>query len=193
MTLLREGKPPVEVRIEAALAASRRECRAAVKDITEHKRAENDRLILNKLESTGILAGGIAHDFNNLLTVILLNLELAQTLIPPGGELAHHLEDAKKAVLLARGLTQQLITFAKGGASVRKPTRLSGVIQDAVRPALSGSRVRCDFSLADDLWLAEVDDGQIGQVIRNLVLNAREAMPTGGVISVRAENVVLGP
>ena len=159
VSLLREGKPPVAVRIEAALAASRRECRAAVIDMTEHERAEIDRLILSKLESTGILAGGIAHDFNNLLTVMLLNVELAQTLSPPVGELAHHLEDAKKAVLLARGLTQQLISFAKGGASVRKPTHLSRVIEDAIRPALSGSRVRCDLSLADDLWLVEVDEG----------------------------------
>ncbi len=191
VSLLREGKTPVAVRIEAALAASRRECRAAVIDMTERKRAEIDRLILSKLESTGILAGGIAHDFNNLLTVMLLNVELAQTLSPPVGELAHHLEDAKKAVLLARGLTQQLISFAKGGASVRKPTHLARVIEEAIRPALSGSRVRCDLSLADDLWLVEVDEAQIGQVIRNLVLNAREAMPTGGSISVRAGNAVL--
>ena len=94
--------------------------------------------------------------------------------------------------MAARGLTQQLITFAQGGAPVRKPTRLSGVIQESVRPALSGSRVRCAFSLADDLWWVVVDEGQIGQVIRNMVLNAREAMPEGGAISVRAENVVLG-
>jgi two-component system, cell cycle sensor histidine kinase and response regulator CckA len=191
VTLHREGKTPVAVRIEAALATSRRECRAAVIDMTERKRVEIDRLILSKLESTGILAGGIAHDFNNLLTVMLLNLELARTLSPPVGELSHHLEDARKAVLLARGLTQQLITFAKGGAANRKPTHLSGVIEEAVRLALSGSRVRCDLSLADDLWVVEVDEGQIGQVIRNMVLNAREAMPTGGSISVRAENAVL--
>ena len=193
VTLRKEGKPPVEVRIEAVVTASGRECRAVLEDITEHKRAEEDRLILNKLESTGILVGGIAHDFNNLLTMILLNLELAQTLIPPGGELAHLLEQARQAALTSGGLIQQLLTFANGGAPVRKPTRLSGVIQDSVRLAASGSRLRCDFSLAEDLWLAEVDAGQIGQVIRNLVLNAREAMPEGGVISVRAENVVLGP
>ena len=192
VTLLKEGNPPVAVRIEAAVAASGRECRAVLEDITEHKRAEEDRLILNKLESTGILAGGIAHDFNNLLAVILLNLELAQGTNPSGKELAHLLEKMKKAVLMAHGLTQQLIAFAKGGAPVRKPTRLSGVIQESVRPALSGSRVRCEFSLADDLWPAKVDAGQIGQVIRNMVLNAREAMPQGGVVSVRAENVVLG-
>jgi PAS domain S-box-containing protein len=193
LTLLKEGKTPVAVRIEAAVAASGQECRAVLDDITEHKRAEEDRLILNKLESTGILAAGIAHDFNNLLTMILLNLELAETLIPPGEELAQHLAQARQAGLMATGLTQQLVTFAAEGAPVRKLTRLSEVIQDSVRLAASGSRLRCDFSLAEDLWPAEVDAGQIGQVIRNLVLNAREARPAGRVISVRAENVVLGP
>ena len=114
VTLLNEGRPPVEVRIEAAAAASGRECRAVLEDITERKRAEEDRLIMNRLESTGILAGGIAHDFNNLLTMILLNLELAQTLIPPGEELAHLLEQAKKAAMTSGGLTQQLLTFCHG-------------------------------------------------------------------------------
>jgi PAS domain S-box-containing protein len=189
--LLVEGKHPVDVRMEAIIFESGQTCRVAVTDITEHKRAEADRLIMNKLESTGILAGGIAHDFNNLLTVVLLNLELSLALIPAGEELAQLLEQAKKASLTASGLTQQLITFAKGGAPVRKPTRLSGVIQESVLPALSGSNVRCEFSLAEDLWMAEVDAGQIGQVIRNLVLNAREAMPQGGVVFVRAENMVL--
>jgi PAS domain S-box-containing protein len=193
VTLLNEGRPPVQVRIEAAVAASGRECRAVLEDITEHKRAEEDRLILNKLESTGILVGGIGHDFNNLLTMILLNLEVAQTLIPPGEELAHFLEQAKHAAVTSAGLVQQLLAFSNEGAPVRKPTRLSGVIHDSVRLAASGSRLRCDFVLAEDLWLAEVDAGQIGQVMRNLVLNAREAMPEGGVISVRAENAVLGP
>jgi two-component system cell cycle sensor histidine kinase/response regulator CckA len=88
-------------------------------------------------------------------------------------------------------LTAQLLTFAKGGAPIRKPMLLSGVIQESVRPALSGSKVCCEFSLPADLWLAEVDAGQIGQVIRGMVLNAREAMPHGGVVYVRAENVIL--
>jgi two-component system cell cycle sensor histidine kinase/response regulator CckA len=193
VTLLKEGKPPVELRIGAAVAASGGECRAVLEDITEQKRAETDRLILNNLESTGILVGGIAHDFNNLLTMILLNLELAETLVPPGEELIRLLEQAKQATLTSGGLIQQLLAFSSGGAPVRKPTRLAGVIQDSVRLAVSGSPLRCDFALPKDLWLADVDAGQIGQVIRNLVLNAREAMPKGGVVAVRAENVILRP
>jgi two-component system cell cycle sensor histidine kinase/response regulator CckA len=193
VTLLKKGKPQVELRLEAAVAASGRECRAVLADITERKRAEEDRLILNRLESTAILVGGIAHDFNNLLTMILLNLELAETLIPPGEELANVLEQAKQAARTSGGLIQQLLIFASGGAPIRKPTRLAELIEASVRLAVGGSRLRCDFSLAEDLWPTEVDPGQTGQVFRNLALNAREAMPEGGTISVRAENVVLGP
>jgi CheY-like chemotaxis protein len=178
--------------MEAVAFESGEACRVAVTDITERKRGEADRLILNKLESTGILAGGIAHDFNNLLTVILLNLELAQSLDLSDQKLARYLEEAMEACSSASSLTAQLVTFAKGGAPVRKAMLLSGLIQESVRPALSGSNVRCEFSLAEDLWMAEVDAGQIGQVIRGMVLNAREAMPRGGVVFVRAENVVLG-
>ena len=192
VALLQEGKPPVEVRIEGAVAAAGQECEAVMTDITERNRIESARLILSKLESTGILAGGIAHDFNNLLTIILLDLELAQNLLPPGEEeLAQRLAEAKQAALTARGLTQQLITFATGGAPVRQPTRLSRLIQESVRLALSGSRVQCDFSVADDLWLVEGDGGQLGQVFQNLILNAREAMRESGTITVRAGNVVL--
>jgi signal transduction histidine kinase/ActR/RegA family two-component response regulator len=192
VSLQMDGRPPLDVGMEAIAFESGQTCRVAVTDVTERKRVEADHLILNKLKSTGILAGGLAHDFNNLLTVILLDLELAQTLTPAGGELAQLLVEARKASLTASSLTQQLITFAKGGAPVRKPTRLAGVIQESVPLALSGSNVRCEFSLAEDLWPAKVDAGQIGQVFRNVALNAREAMPQGGVVLVRAENVVLG-
>ena len=191
LTLTVEGRAPLAVELEAIAFDSGQACRVAVTDITARKRAEADRLILDKLESTGILAAGIAHDFNNLLTVILLNLELAQMHNPPDEKMARHLEEAKEASLLASSLTAQLLTFAKGGAPIRKALLLSGVIQESVRPALSGSNVRCEFSLAEDLWMAEVDAGQIGQAIRGMVLNAREAMPQGGVVFVRAENVVL--
>ncbi len=191
VTILKEGKLPVEVRIEAAVTAAGRECRAAITDITAHKRAERDRFVLSKLESMGILAGGVAHDYSNLLTVIHVNLELARTLIPQGDEfLARRLETAERAALLAQDLTQQFVTIAQGDAPVRLATSLSEIIRAAAEWALSGSVVRCEYSIPENLWPAEVDARQIGQALRNLVLNAREAMPRGGVISVRAENVV---
>ncbi|MBK8475526.1 MAG: response regulator [Opitutaceae bacterium] len=90
---------------------------------------------------------------------------------------------------MARGLTQQLLTFSKGGTPILKVTALPDLIRDAARPAVSGSQVRCDFQLAEDLWPVIADEGQIGQVVRNMVFNAREAMPNGGGISIRAENV----
>ena len=190
--LLQKGQFPVEVRIEAMMAASGQECRVVLEDITLQKRMEADRLILNKLESTGILAGGIAHDFNNLLTVILLDLELALEFTTPGKGLTELLEEAKKAGWAARGLTHQLITFANGGVPIRTPVHLAGLIQESSQAAVSGSPVRCLFSAADDLQPVNADAAQIGQVIYNLVQNAREAMPNGGTVAVRAENVVLG-
>jgi PAS domain S-box-containing protein len=162
-------------------------------DVTVRKQAEKDRLVLGKLESTGILAGGIAHDFNNLLAGILMNLEMAQAPDSSEQDVAISLLEAKHAVLAARVLTQQLITFSRGGASVRQATDLGAVLKEAVPLALSGSNVRSEIQLAADLWRVEVDVGQIGQVVRNLVLNAREAMPNGGVVSLRAENVMLRP
>ncbi len=191
VTLKIEGRSPLAVELEGIVFESGQACRLTLTDVTERKRAEADRLILNKLESTGILAGGIAHDFNNLLTVVLLNLELAQMLNLPNAELAQYHEDAKKSALKTKSLTAQLLTFAEGGTPIRRPMLLSGLIQESVRLALSGSKVRCEFSLAGDLWPAEVDEAQMGQVIRGIALNAREAMPQGGVLSVRAENVVL--
>ncbi len=160
-------------------------------DLTAHKQAEQDRLILGKLESTGILAGGIAHDFNNLLTTIILNLDLAQMGPLTETKMTPRLHDIRKAAIVARDLTQQLITFAKGGVSVRRQSNLSQLLRESVPLALSGSSVRSEIAIAGDLRLAEVDEGQFGQVIRNLVLNAREAMPDGGTVSLRAENAVL--
>ena len=130
VTLQVEARPPLEVELEAIAFESGQACRVAVTDITARKRAESDRLILDKLESTGILAGGIAHDFNNLLTIMLLNLELAQTLNHSDEKLALHLAEAKETCLLASSLTAQLLTFAKGGAPIRKAMLLSGVIRN---------------------------------------------------------------
>jgi len=190
VTLLKNGESTVEVRIDATVDASGKECRTILEDITDQKQAENNRLILNKLEATGILAGGIAHDFNNLLTIIYLNLELAHPSRAPGKKNAPYLETAKKTALTASRLTRQLSVFADGGDPVLKPIRLPELIRDSAQSALSGSTIQCTFSMPDELWPVEADAGQIGLVIRNLILNAREAMPQGGTISVETNNAI---
>jgi len=182
---------PLPVQLEGITFEAGQACRITLTDITALKQAEADRLILHKLESTGILAGGIAHDFNNLLTVILLNIEMAQMIKPMAEEQERFLEEAKKSGFLARDLTAQLVTFSEGGAPVRRPVFLAELIKKSVHPALSSFSVRCDFSLAADLWKVDVDPEQIGQVIRNVMLNACEATPPEGLIMVRGLNVLL--
>ena len=142
----------------------------------------------SKLESLGVLAGGIAHDFNNLLTVILGNLSLVMLGGGLDPENEHCLRDSERAALRARGLTQQLLTFAKGGAPVREAINLPDVVRESAEFALHGSKVRCDFDIAPELWPAEVDKAQIGQVVHNIVINAHQAMPEGGVIRIALRN-----
>ena len=162
-----------------------------VEDITERKQAEADRLILSKLESTGILAGGIAHDFNNLLTVVMLGMEMAKSHWHSPADLEATLQHATEAVISAQNLTRQLITFARGGEPVRCQTNLGPLVQQAVQVSLSGSNLVSRLVLADDLWGVNADAGLLGQALRNLVLNARDAMPGGGTVTVQAHNVTL--
>jgi signal transduction histidine kinase/CheY-like chemotaxis protein len=163
----------------------------AIQDITDRKRAEQDRLILSKLESTGMLAGGIAHDFNNLLTVIVLNLGLAQRSAISPTESQRRLGEAAQAALAAQRLTQQLITFARGGAPVRQTVDLARIARESTELALSGSNVRAEFTLPPTLGPLAGDPGQLGQLVHNLVLNAREAMPEGGVVRIHGEQTQL--
>ncbi|MHB8066530.1 MAG: CHASE3 domain-containing protein [Desulfobaccales bacterium] len=159
-------------------------------DLSERKRAEEERQKLDKLESVGVLAGGIAHDFNNLLTAILGNISLA-ALETETEEVLYRLEDAEKACQQAQVLARQLLTFAKGGKPIKKPQQVSDFLQKAASLALCGSRSRCEFTLAENLWPVEVDPGQIQQVFGNLLINADQAMPAGGVIHLGTENVFL--
>ena len=161
-------------------------------DITYKLKMEEELLKSQKLESIGILAGGIAHDFNNLLTAILGNISLAKLLTSSEDSIHHKLAEAEKASLRARDLTQQLLTFSKGGAPVKKTTSIAGLIRDSSAFTLSGSKVTCLFDIPDDLWPTEVDEGQISQVINNLIINADQAMPDGGVITVTCKNVYVG-
>jgi two-component system, cell cycle sensor histidine kinase and response regulator CckA len=164
---------------------------ATFTDITEPKRMEEERMIVSKLESAGILAGGLAHDFNNLLGIIIGNLDLVRNFSLTEEEKNKILEAVWTAAIEAGGLTQQLITLSKGGDPIRKSVTLAPLLHDQVALALRGSPVTPEFSIPVGLWPVEADDGQIGQVIRNMVINALEAMPKGGTISVGAHNSVL--
>ncbi len=161
------------------------------RDITERKKIEEERLRASKHESIGLLAGGIAHDFNNILTAIVGNISLAKMSLSPTDELFKRLTEAEKVSFRAKGLTQQLLTFAKGGAPVTRLISIADLLKESASFGLRGSNVRCAFVLPSDLWSAEIDEGQISQVIHNLVINAKQAMPEGGTLTIGGKNVVL--
>ena len=158
-------------------------------DITEKQLLEEERLKAQKLESIGTLAGGIAHDFNNLLQGIFGYISMAKLTIDQREKSLAMLVLAEKALHQSVNLTSQLLTFSKGGKPVKKAVDLRPVIEDAVKFALSGSRVSYDLSFGDDLCAVDADEGQIGQVVQNIVLNAEQAMPLGGRIEIAARNV----
>lgn len=160
------------------------------RDITERKRTSEELQKMEKLESVGVLAGGIAHDLNNLLTGIIGNISLAQMesdLLLKNRWLA----EAENAAIRVKDLTQQLLTFSKGGLPVKKPTQLRNLLREFSTFALSGSNVNCRYSIADDLWHVEIDEGQISQVINNLMINAQQAMPQGGTVRIVTQNINL--
>jgi len=161
------------------------------RDISERKKSETERLTTSKLESLGTLAGGIAHDLNNILTVISGNIGLAQIEAPvDSGSLLGFLSKAGQAAQHAAHLSSQLLTFSKGGAPLKKVVSMGELLEHSAEFALYGSNLRADFDISVDLWKAEVDAGQIEQVVNALMLNAREAMPQGGSVRVRARNIV---
>src|ERR1700730_18494025 len=164
------------------------------RDITERKRLEEERLTTGKLESLGTLAGGIAHDLNNILTVISGNIGLAQ--IEASNEarvLLAALSKADQAAQHAARLSGQLLTFSKGGAPVKQIASMEELLRQSAEFCLYGSNVRAEIDIPDDLWNAEVDRGQIEQVINALVMNAREAMQHGGTVTVTACNIETQP
>jgi two-component system, cell cycle sensor histidine kinase and response regulator CckA len=161
------------------------------RDISERKKIESDRLTTSKLESLGTLAGGIAHDLNNILTVISGNIGLAQIeAAPDSGGLLGYLSKAGQAAQHAAHLSSQLLTFSKGGTPLKKVVSIGELLEHSAEFSFYGSNLRADFDIAVDLWKAEVDAGQIEQVVNALILNAREAMPHGGTVRIRARNVV---
>jgi PAS domain S-box-containing protein len=158
-------------------------------DITERKQAEESRIRASRLESLGLLAGGIAHDFNNLLMAIRGNASLLssdRTLCPEGRDAVEAIEESS---VRAAGLAGQLLTFAKGGVPVRTTQNVAELVMTSAAMALAGSEVKLQTDFPGDLWYAQLDASQMGQAIRNLLLNSVEAMPHGGIVRVTGVNL----
>jgi PAS domain S-box-containing protein len=159
------------------------------RDITHAERIERELQRTEKLESLGVFAGGLAHDFNNLLGAMLGNVAYARQHVDSGSAAAECLDDVILAGVRARGLTQQLMTFARGGIPVRQTMSVEDVVRDSATLPLSGTNVRLDVDAEAGLWPVDADAGQLGQVIQNLVINAAQAMPRGGVVRIECRNV----
>ena len=162
-----------------------------LEDITERRKTGEELLRAEKLESVGVLAGGIAHDFNNIMAAILVNVGLAKLYVKKEDKVLEKLNETENAILRAKDLTQQLLTFSKGGAPVMSPASIDRLLSNTLDFALSGKNVTCDCTIPDDLWNVEIDKGQVSQVIRNLIINAAQAMSEGGVVRIGAENVTI--
>jgi PAS domain S-box-containing protein len=160
-------------------------------DVTEKRHMVEELIKAQKLESLGVLAGGIAHDFNNLLTAIIGNISLAKMYTNPHDIISGYLDNTEKASIRAQGLTKQLLTFSKGGAPIKTVTTITELIKDATSFVLRGSKVKCDYHFDESLWDIEADEGQLSQVSQNLVINASQAMPKGGTITIQGTNKTL--
>ncbi len=160
----------------------------SVEDISQRLRLEEELLKVKKLESVGVLAGGIAHDFNNILVAIIGNISLAERMIDEHHQASDLLSRAVKASLRAKDLVVKLLTFASGGDPVKVTASLPELLRESVPFVLSGSNVKCEYDIPALLWSVNLDRGQIDQVIQNLVLNADQSMPDGGILTVACAN-----
>jgi PAS domain S-box-containing protein len=159
-----------------------------VRDISDRSKSDSELERTRQLESIAALSGGIAHDYNNLLTAIIGNISLAQTYLDPDDKVFLLLSQALAASKTAKDLTQKLITFSRGGSPDKKVAAVANLVKNATEFTLSGSNLKAEFNFPDNLWPVEVDSRQIGQAIHNVIMNAREAMPDGGLLKVSAEN-----
>ncbi|MGK0518215.1 MAG: PAS domain S-box-containing protein [Planctomycetota bacterium] len=158
----------------------------AFRDISQRLANERDQAHRQRLESLGLLAGGIAHDFNNYLTVILGTLTMLEHEDSLSSDQLGQVQLASSTIERAEQLTKQLLTFSTGGAPVRATISVAKLLHDAVAIALSGSKIVSSIEVPLDLPPARIDAGQVSQVLHNLLLNARQAMPNGGNITVSA-------
>jgi signal transduction histidine kinase/CheY-like chemotaxis protein len=160
--------------------------------ISERERMEAELLRVQRLESLGLLAGGIAHDFNNLLGSIMGSVSLAMVDVDTESPAFQQLAKAERTAVRAQELIRQLLTFSRGGAPVKKLIALAGLLSEASGISLGGSRVLHELAIPRDLWPVEADEGQMMQVFNNVLINADQAMPSGGIIRISAGNVTLG-
>jgi len=182
---------PVEISTSIMELEGRKIIQGIFRDIRERIKLEEEIQKAQRLESAGVFAGGIAHDFNNLLTAILGNISLAITYAEPDGKVHKRLTESEKAIMRAKDLTQQLLTFAKGGVPITKTVDLSNMIVESSEFVLRGSNLKCECYIADNLWPVEADLGQMNQVMHNLVINAYQVMPDGGSCRLEAKNIII--
>jgi PAS domain S-box-containing protein len=180
---------PVEISTSVMELEGKKIIQGIFRDIRERIKLEEEVQKAQRLESAGIMAGGIAHDFNNLLTAVLGNISLAKLFSEEKSDVMLRLAETEKAIFRAQELTQQLLTFAKGGVPVTKTVDLSSTILESTEFILRGTKLKCNCQISDDLWPVEADVGQINQVIHNLIINAYQVMPDGGECLVEAQNV----
>ena len=203
LTLVNRDGAPVSMLMNAGVVTAPeggdRMIEAIAMDISDRNRAEEDRRRLElelqqnqKLESLGVLAGGIAHDFNNMLMAILSNISLAKRSAASDPETQSRLDEAENVCLRATSLTQQLLTFSKGGRPIRKTATIARIVEEAATYAARSSNSSIDFRSSNELWPADIDKGQIAQVVQSLIANAMESMPYGGIITVTTDNSHLG-
>jgi len=187
---LRADGVPVQVEVSSVAFTyhGAKALQVVARDISERKKRQEELVKAQKLESLGLLAGGIAHDFNNLLTGIMGNLSMMREELPTDHPLQERLSRCEKAINQTTGLTCQLLTFSRGGEPVKKLFDLRPVLRDTISFALRGSNVALELAMADDLWSLEADEGQLCQVLNNLIINAGQAMPNGGTVRVEVDN-----
>ena len=180
----------LERRVEERTGELRETAERLRAEIAQRRQVEDELLRARKLESLGVLAGGIAHDFNNFLAVVQGNTELVKTRLPPDSPAQTHLTQTLEACRRATFLSGQLLTFAKGGAPVRQVVSVAKLVTDAVCLARAGAPITISTEIDREVRPVRADPGQIGQVLQSILLNARQSMPHGGIVEVRAENCV---
>ena len=183
----------LELRVQERTAELRESTEHLKAEIAHRERMEEELLRARKLESLGVLAGGIAHDFNNFLTIVQGNTGVAKERLDPAEPVQGILDEILSTCRSVAFLSSQLLTFAKGGAPVRRLVSVGKLVMDAVQLARAGAAITVAVNIAEDLRFAEVDPAHISVVLHNILLNARQAMPEGGIIEVRADNAEGNP